>query len=611
MSDGACEKKPKWRKAYGIALGALVAVLVAGAFGWAWLSGPLQQIEPREEGEAPNLAKALTMWQDPDKVVRLLGIGESQTSLNAMPGDLQKYGTKLGVWGQVYVAATNKTGDNLLGPDASGVADKSLNAASFEIVKYPGETANGYPLVSDGKELHMLSVRGCYPFTMKPDDGAPSMSEFSTYGEMGSVSSGSVGDHTYPVLDDGQKSALEAATFTAEDSAKAVSGFGEGEAMALLEDLGFSRDTLKKSESFYFFRGFDAAVEEMLPDLEEDAAAYAGYLRQSPTAYIPIFDDTNISEGYCWKGEAEVGGKTVHIRLRACNQAYLSLYCETAVMPGQYVLGQAGQNILVCCSLDEEGFSALYGGEWFDFSNEAGFQTSDEPFAFVSEGLPSVQEQGVEGGGSVAQAQPSVSPEDIEGIWANDVMSYEFERTPGNNAIGTVMLRQGEGSLSGDWVMGVSKEIDGMVYPFELTMGGTPRYAALSEDKRTLTVSLGSGKGVQTFSKQASDDVSATAQEFYLPKSGYLIVLSVNGDSWVVETRATDGGAYADPQSGVRVAEGTVHDAATLVAKDGAKYSLEDVGDKVVFTCVKGATEVTPVIEGTYLKDENAALAAA
>ena len=110
MSDGACEKKPKWRKAYGIALGALVAVLVAGAFGWAWLSGPLQQIEPREEGEAPNLAKALTMWQDPDKVVRLLGIGESQTSLNAMPGDLQKYGTKLGVWGQVYVAATNKTG---------------------------------------------------------------------------------------------------------------------------------------------------------------------------------------------------------------------------------------------------------------------------------------------------------------------------------------------------------------------------------------------------------------------------------------------------------------------------------------------------------------------
>lgn len=163
MSDGACEKKPKWRKAYGIALGALVAVLVAGAFGWAWLSGPLQQIEPREEGEAPNLAKALTMWQDPDKVVRLLGIGESQTSLNAMPGDLQKYGTKLGVWGQVYVAATNKTGDNLLGPDASGVADKSLNAASFEIVKYPGETANGYPLVSDGKELHMLSVRGCYP----------------------------------------------------------------------------------------------------------------------------------------------------------------------------------------------------------------------------------------------------------------------------------------------------------------------------------------------------------------------------------------------------------------------------------------------------------------
>lgn len=67
MSDGACEKKPKWRKAYGIALGALVAVLVAGAFGWAWLSGPLQQIEPREEGEAPNLAKALTMWQDPDQ----------------------------------------------------------------------------------------------------------------------------------------------------------------------------------------------------------------------------------------------------------------------------------------------------------------------------------------------------------------------------------------------------------------------------------------------------------------------------------------------------------------------------------------------------------------
>lgn len=54
-----------------------------------------------------------------------------------------------------------------------------------------------------------------------------------------------------------------------------------------------------------------------------------------------------------------------------------------------------------------------------------------------------------------------------------------------------------------------------------------------------------------------------------------------------------------------------MHDAATLVAKDGATYSLEDVGDNVVFTCVKGATEITPVIEGTYLKDENAALAAA
>ena len=44
---------------------------------------------------------------------------------------------------------------------------------------------------------------------------------------------------------------------------------------------------------------------------------------------------------------------------------------------------------------------------------------------------------------------------------------------------------------------------------------------------------------------------------------------------------------------------------------DKSVFRLEDVGDNVVFTCVKGATEITPVIEGTYLKDENAALAAA
>ena len=31
--------------------------------------------------------------------------------------------------------------------------------------------------------------------------------------------------------------------------------------------------------------------------------------------------------------------------------------------------------------------------------------------------------------------------------------------------------------------------------------------------------------------------------------------------------------------------------------------SPQNAGDSVVFTCVKGATEITPVIEGTYLKD--------
>ena len=587
----------------------VVALAVIGAFAWAFTAGPLQPFEPREKGDAPNLASALTMWQDPDKVVQVLGIGESQTSLEAMPGDLQKYGADLGVLGQVYVAATNGTGDDLLGPEADGVADKSLDAASFEIVRYPGDTANGYPLVSDGRELHMLSVRGCYPFTMQPADGAPSMSEFSTYGEVGAVQSGEVAGHSYPVLSDAQKSALESATFAAEGSAKVVNEFGEDEAIALLGDLGFAQDALTESESYYFRRGFDAAVEEMLPELEKDAASYAGNLEKSPTSFAPIGSETNISAGYCWKGKAEIKGKAVHIKLRACNQAYLSLYCETAVMPGQYVLGQAGQDILVCCSLDEEGFSGLYGGGWFDFSQEAGYQTSEEPFRFSSEGLAVVQgDDGVKD----AHAESTVAPSDIEGTWANDEMSYEFEMTPGNNAIGTVTLRQGEGSLSGDWQCGVPKEIDGRVYQFELTMGGTPRYAAISEDKQTLTINLGTGVPVQTFDKRGNADAAASsATEYYMPKPGYLVVLSINGESWTAETRGTDGGAYANPPSGLRVMKGTVYDAATLVADDGATYSLENTGDGVRMACTKGATEITPAIEGAYLKDESAALAAA
>lgn len=610
-SRKGARRKKSGRKAVAAAASLAVVAAIA-AFAWAFVAGPMQPFEPREEGEAPNLAKALTMWQDPDKVVQVLGIGESQTSLKAMPGDLQKYGVDLGVWGQVYVAATNGAGDDLLGPEAGGVDDKTLQAASFEIERYPGENANGYPLVSDGRELHMLSVKGCYPFTTQPFGEAPSMSEFSTYGEVGAVQSGSVAGHSYPVLSDAQKGALEAATFATEDSAKAVNGFGEDEAMALLGDLGFGRDALTEGESYYFHRGFDAAVEGMLPDLEEGAASYAEYLEKSPAAFIPIWSDTSISAGYCWKGEAEVGGKTVHIRLRACNQAYLSLYCETAVMPGQYVLGQAGQDILVCCSLDEDGFSGLYGGGWFGFSQEAGYQTSEEPFAFSSDGLPPSRGREAGGGATGAPAESTVEPADIEGVWENDEMSYEFEMAAGNNAVGSVTLRQGEGSLSGDWKMGAPVVIDGTAYQFELTMGGMPRYASVSEDKQTLTINLKTGMPVQTFAKKSGADApGAAATEAYMPKDGYLVVLTVDGGSWAVETRAASGGEYGDPSSGKRVVEGTVHDDATLVAEDGAVYSLEYASGGVTVACTRGATEITPVVEGTYLTDESAALAAA
>lgn len=96
-----------------------------------------------------------------------------------------------------------------------------------------------------------------------------------------------------------------------------------------------------------------------------------------------------------------------------------------------------------------------------------------------------------------------------------------------------------------------------------------------------------------------------------MPKDGYLVVLTVDGGSWAVETRAASGGEYGDPSSGKRVVEGTVHDDATLVAEDGAVYSLEYASGSVTVACTRGATEIAPVVEGTYLTDESAALAAA
>ena len=156
--------------------------------------------------------------------------------------------------------------------------------------------------------------------------------------------------------------------------------------MALLADLGFSLDTLeKRRKALHFFRGFDAAVEEMLPDSRRGCSGMCRVNFTDTCRHgmdIPIFDDTNISEGdYRWKGQAEVGGKTVHIRLRACNQAHPVASSRDGCQ-GRHSTFSAKRvtDILVRRSLDEEGFSALYwGGEWFDFSNEAGFQTfSDE-----------------------------------------------------------------------------------------------------------------------------------------------------------------------------------------------------------------------------------------
>lgn len=108
FTGGHKKKRGKRFKLVTAGVAALVAVIMVGALAWAFAAGPLQPVEARGEGQLPNVARAMTMWQDADKVEATLGVSDDEAQSYAAgtllyyPADLQGYDG----WDSLYIDTT-------------------------------------------------------------------------------------------------------------------------------------------------------------------------------------------------------------------------------------------------------------------------------------------------------------------------------------------------------------------------------------------------------------------------------------------------------------------------------------------------------------------------
>lgn len=470
--EGMSLRRKGRRKTVAVAL--VVAALAAiGALAWAFSAGPLQPVEERAEGSLPNVARAMTMWQDADKVRATLGVSDdeaesySKDSLVYYPADLQGYDG----WPRLYIDTTEGT------PGGKGALDEVW-------VGFGGGGPEGtLAVVQEGGKIKMYSGPA-YGGTYGTGPGAEN--PYTFVGDLGDAPSAAKGQQA-PVLDGPTVAGLENALLQTGDKASYVRGFSPEDARALLGSLGFPEDGLSEDSSLYRRRTLGTSISEAVSGIA-DSGASSG----EPMTY-----------GYQWRGKAQIGGRTVYLAVDASNGAAVSLSSDMSrngfYIPAQYLLTPYSPSVVVRCTFDEERYAAWYEAE-------EGTEQSDQPFKTDVE--LSIEKNGDKAGVGTAErdadgvgTDEGAPAEAFVGTWRKDGGGYTLEigepaQSDGTNAGQSecTIVREKDATVY-DGVWGYSPEgfeFQGETYHCLAQIyggeGETKLYLSVSKDRKAMTV---------------------------------------------------------------------------------------------------------------------------
>lgn len=464
--------KDAWLKA-AVAIVAVLAFAAVGALTWAFCSGPLQSVEERVEGSLPNVARAMTMWQDADKVAMTLGVSEDEAESYAKdtlvyyPTDLQGHDG----WPSLYIDPTE-------GPSRGrGTLDEVW-------VGFGGDGSEGtLAVVQEGGKIKMYSGPAN---ALAYGTGPGAKNPYTFVGDLGEAPSATKGQQA-PALDGPTVAGLENALLQTGNKASYVRGFSPEDAHVLLGSLGFLEDGLSEDYSLYYRHTLDASISEAINGLA-DSSASSG----EPTTY-----------GYQWRGKAQIGGRTVYLAVDASNGAAVSLSSDMSgngfYIPAQYHLMPYSPSVVVRCTFDEEHYAA-----WCEA--EEGMEQNDQPFKTDVE--LSIEKNGDKAGvGTVERDMNGVGTDEqapaeaFAGTWRKDGGSYTLEigepaQSDGTNAGQSecTIVREKDATVY-DGVWGYSPEgfeFQGETYHCLVQIyggeGETKLYLSVSKDRKAMTV---------------------------------------------------------------------------------------------------------------------------
>lgn len=476
LTGGHEKKRSKRFKLVAAGVAALVAVIMVGALAWAFAAGPLQPVEARGEGQLPNVARAMTMWQDADKVEATLGVSDDEAQSYAAdtllyyPADLQGYDG----WDSLYIDTTE-------GPaGGKGALDEVW-------VGFGGvEPKSTLAIVQEDGKIRMYSgpanggTYGTGPRVQNP------------YGFIGNLADApsTIESWETPALDGPTIAGLENELLQTGNKASYVREFSSIDARALLENLGFPADGLAEDSSLYCRHSLDASIIEAVSELAGGDSSSG-----EPMTY-----------GYRWRGKAEVGGRTVYLAVDASSNATVSLFSDMSengfYIPAQYLLTLYNPGVVVRCTFDEANYRA-----WCEV--EEGMEQSGQPFKADAE-LSSGQNGDEASAGATGEARDEedmakdeTAPEEaIVGKWYLkwiDDQEYilQIEKAAQSDGVNAgqskcTVLRKGDGaSFYGIWGYNPEGfEFEGHTYSYLVQLYGEKEecrlYMNVSEDRQSL-----------------------------------------------------------------------------------------------------------------------------
>lgn len=346
FTGGHKKKRGKRFKLVTAGVAALVAVIMVGALAWAFAAGPLQPVEARGEGQLPNVARAMTMWQDADKVEATLGVSDDEAQSYAAgtllyyPADLQGYDG----WDSLYIDTTE-------GPASSkGALDEVW-------VGFGGGPQGTLAIIQEDGKIKMYSGPA-YGGTYGTGPGAEN--PYTYVGDLGDAPSNMQSWET-PTLDGPTIAGLESALLQTGNKASHVREFSSDDARALLESLGFPADGLTEDSSLYCRHSLNTSIVEAVSELAGGDSSSG-----EPMTY-----------GYRWRGKAEIGGRTIYLAVDASSSATVSLSSNMSgngfYIPAQYLLTPYAPSVVARCTFDEASYRA-----WCEV--EEGLEQSSQPF---------------------------------------------------------------------------------------------------------------------------------------------------------------------------------------------------------------------------------------